>query len=119
MIAIAYAGAIIALSSIPGRSLPESPAENFDKLVHAGIYAGLAALVCRAWWIAGRRSIAAALLAAACAAAFGGLDELYQSFTPGRFSSVADLVADAVGACLGSVAAWGILRRHADSKLRG
>lgn len=118
LIAIAYAGAIIALSSIPGRALPEPPAVNFDKVVHAAIYAVLGALVCRAWWTGGRRSIAAAILGAACATGFGCLDELYQTLTPGRFPSVFDAVADGVGASLGAAAAWGILRRHADSKLR-
>jgi VanZ family protein len=114
----AYAAAILCMSSIPSSALPRSSLWDFDKVIHACEYGLLGAFVTRALWGSGRRSIAFALLGFAIAAAFGGLDELYQRTTPGRFSSLADVAADSIGAALGTVATWSILRRNADPQLR-
>lgn len=71
-----------------------------DKLVHVGLYAVMAAL----WlWaldaVASRRS-GRPWLAWLMPVAFGALDELHQSYVPGRSADARDLVADAVGATL-------------------
>lgn len=78
-----------------------------DKLVHAGIYALLAAL----WRLGlaaqdrmGSWSFAAATL-------FGALDEVHQGGVPGRSSDPWDLLADAVGAAL-AVLAWQAVARQ-------
>lgn len=75
---------------------PEVP----DKLAHAFAYAVLAAFLTLG---SGRP-----LLAVALAVAYGASDEIHQAFVPGRTPEVLDLVADAVGAVVGSAAAvWG------------
>ncbi len=95
-----------------GRSeLPSIVAHVWDKLLHAAAYAVLAVLSVRAFqggFRAPRRG--AALAAGAFATAYGGLDEYYQMFVPGRSADPLDLLADAVGA-FGAVGALFLLRR--------
>jgi len=101
LLAIAYAGLIFLLSSIPGRSLPAPPMFGADKIVHAVEFAVLAILI---WHVARRCGFglrAALIIAVVVAIGYGVLDELHQGFTPGRFPSIFDVVADAVGALLG------------------
>ena len=75
---------------------PEVP----DKVAHAVAYAVLAAFLTLG---SGRPVLAVAL-----AVAYGASDEIHQAFVPGRTPEVLDLVADAVGAVVGSaVAVWG------------
>jgi VanZ family protein len=68
---------------------------NFDKLVHAAVFGLTATLLARsfvrrrfAWW------------AVLIVSAYGAADEFHQYFTPGRTASVADWVADTLGASL-------------------
>jgi VanZ family protein len=100
---------IFVLSSVPGRNLPEMPAQNADKVVHGLVYGILGALfqraVRRTWPIGGP---AAAAIAVLLATAYGVSDELHQLLTPGRSADVYDVFADAVGAAIG-VAAMSIL----------
>lgn len=79
---------------------------NSDKLMHAGAYALLAALAL----VAVHKHRHAAIAAVLMSALYGGVDELHQSFVPGRSSSLLDLLADALGAgaCVG---AWLLVRR--------
>ena len=101
-----YAGLILAVSSIPGESMPIK-VWSWDKLIHACEYFVLGALAARAlrWrltpWVA-------FAVAAALAGAFGALDEWYQTTTPGRDGSPYDAIADLVGGTLGalSVTLW-------------
>jgi VanZ family protein len=103
---IAYALLILAVSSIPARRMPDAEAIwRMDKLIHATEYMIFAVLVARAH---GRRSALALMLTALACAAFGALDESYQSTVPGRDSSALDLLADFVGASFGS-ALWGVV----------
>lgn len=103
-----WACGLLILSAQPAERLPASTLWHVDKLVHALLYAVLGALTGRALAVrasprrAARWTLAAAALGLAC---FGLLDEWAQSFTPGRMSSAADAVADAVGACAGLLAA--------------
>jgi VanZ family protein len=112
LLAIAWAVTVLVFSSIPGGTLPPVPAWNADKLIHAAVYGVLAALLGNAWWASGRGAPVSAALAFVLAAGFGGIDEIYQQSTAGRISSLADLIADCVGAAIGASAAWGILRRR-------
>lgn len=78
---------------------------RWDKLLHAVEYAAAAALAIRA--IHGSlRDVPAGIVAsgAALAIVYGLLDELHQSFVPGRSSTWGDALADAVGATLAAVA---------------
>ncbi len=82
-----------------------------DKLAHAAAYATLGGSW--AWALATRPipPIAVTLRSIALAAFWGVIDELHQSFVPGRDSSGADALADLVGATLGSLAMLWYLRR--------
>jgi VanZ family protein len=116
-----YSAGIFVASSLPGSGLPKSQILAQDKLVHAVVFAGLAALAVRAARRPGRSALTAFTIAWAYATGYGAIDELHQRMTPGRFSDVFDLVADAVGAAVGGgvgakVMAWAdVLRqRRAD-----
>jgi VanZ family protein len=81
-----------------------------DKLLHAGAYAVLGALVATALR-ATRLGLARALaLAAVVAALYGATDEWHQSFVPGRTADPFDWAADAIGAIAGASAAVLALR---------
>lgn len=103
---LAIAGLIIAASSrsqVAGPSLP-----HIDKVVHFSIYGLLATTLCRIGqgWRAG-------LWALALASAFGVTDEWHQAFVPGREPSVADWIADTLGAAtaVALYVGWGWYRR--------
>ena len=103
----AWCALIFVLSSVPGKRLPEMPAANFDKVVHAIVYGVLGALC----WRALRRTSSsirawiAVVVAALLATAYGVSDELHQLLTPGRSSDVNDVIADAIGGLLGALLA--------------
>lgn len=79
-----------------------------DKAVHLVIYAGLAALIVNAFGFHGSVKIGAraAIGLTVLLILHGAVDELTQSFVPGRYPSVADWVADGLGGALGVVACW-------------
>ena len=111
-----YMAAIFAVSGGPGVDLP--PGGNWDKVLHAGAYAVMAALVI---WAQARGRLRAAtprmlLAGILVATAYGATDELHQAFVPGRQSDVYDLIADASGALLaaGAIRAWGIIARGSE-----
>ena len=95
-----YCAAIFWMSSRPDAPAGLDLFDGQDKVVHALVYAGLAALV----WLGLRRSNASlpghmlfwAPVAFACL--YGVTDELHQWFVPHRFCELADLAANAVGA---------------------
>lgn len=77
--------------------------EGSDKVIHAGAYAVLGALLTLA---TGNPVVGGVL-----AFVYGITDEIHQSFVPGRFPSVGDLAADGVGAALGAgLVAYLVLR---------
>jgi VanZ family protein len=101
---------IFYLSSLSEAPLPEGVS---DKSAHWLGYAGLATVVVRA--LAGglfrRIDLRVATLAPLITIAYGVSDELHQLFVPGRTAELYDLVADASGAVIATVAwwAWGII----------
>ena len=97
----AYAGLIITASSIPGKAI-SVPGWSWDKALHGVEYFVLGALLARALGFKWRLGVALVVAALLCGA-FGAFDELYQSTTPGRFSSPYDAIADFVGGTLGAV----------------
>lgn len=85
-----------------------------DKLAHVAYFALVGLLAARAslaghGWSA-RRTAAVVVLGAL---AWGLLDEVHQSFTPGRAVEAGDVAADGVGAAAGVAAALALARRRA------
>ena len=74
-------------------------------MLHALAYTVLGVLVGRAALV-GTRSALTLALAIGGVAVFGALDELHQAWIPGRYPSMADWWADALGGTLGSLASW-------------
>lgn len=78
--------------------------QNVDKLIHLVCFAGLA------FWVAfgfNLHEYKKVWLPTLFVVVYGVIDELHQSFVPGRTMSVYDLIFDIVGALLGClVYAW-------------
>jgi hypothetical protein len=84
-----------------------------DKFIHAVVYAVLGAALRAPSRLPG---VAAGCVAFGVATLWGALDELHQSFVPGRMMDAYDLLADACGATLGvtfAVLALALRRRFA------
>jgi VanZ family protein len=73
----------------------------WDKLAHLVLFGGFSAA---AWVMLGGARATADLLAPMVAVAVGVVDEVAQSYNPGRAVGLDDLAADAVGAVLAAVA---------------
>ena len=96
-------GAILLVSSISGRRLDDVGIDVPDKLVHAVEYGVLGFLIVRQrFLVVGRPALRAVLGAMAVVAVLGAIDEIYQGFVPHRTPSVADWIADVVGAAAGA-----------------
>jgi len=104
---LVWIGLIFAASSVPGSTLDDVGIEIPDKIVHGFEYAVLGLLAFGARRQSrpreGRRAF---LVAVAIGAAVGIVDENYQRLIPLRDASVADALADLVGAVIGSAIAW-------------
>jgi VanZ family protein len=98
---IAYVAVIFTLSS--WSNPPSGPGLQLDKVVHVVEYGILGILL---GWAARPRLRGGRLIALAIVLGFlvAVSDELYQRATPGRESSVVDVVADCVGLILGVLA---------------
>ena len=73
-----------------------------DKIVHAMEYGVLCYLWIRAFRMDDKRPIGLRVYVAAAliASAYAVSDEYHQSFVPGRFATIGDVIADSVGAIL-------------------
>jgi VanZ family protein len=117
--AAAWAVVIFVLSSIS--RLPAPPGGLTDKHAHA-ITFGVLTLACLYGLTAGhwrRVGVSTVVLAIALAVAYGVTDELHQAFVPGRTADLADVAADAVGAVVAGLGAWGcaiLLRARRSSR---
>jgi VanZ family protein len=107
--AIAYAALIFYLSSLP-HPLPLLTRRLSDKLLHVIEYAAFA--VVASWGLSHLMAVPrAARWAALIGSLYGVTDELHQRFVPHRSADVADWAADTIGAVLGALLAWLVLRR--------
>jgi VanZ family protein len=115
----AYAALISVFSAIP--TAPPGPPwiPYFDKLEHIVEYGILGALAARfaltsphLWW----RNLVWWLFPIVISV-YGCLDELHQSFVPGRICSLGDWAADSIGGLLGVLVMlyWGKSRLGPDS----
>jgi len=98
-----WAGVILVATSIPGSYVP-SFAKPLDKVVHFGLYAVFAALLCyqALYEMSAWRAIVVAI---GIAAGFGAADEWHQRFVPGRSTELADWGTDSLGAAVGALSA--------------
>lgn len=108
---IAFAVLLLVASLVPapetgGPSLPAPLGIALDKWVHAGSYGALTVLLA---WSRGSRDLAAVAVLVAVAVGYGGGIELLQGLVPSRSPSVADAVANTVGAVVGG-GLWMALR---------
>jgi len=95
---VLYVAVIFGVSAQPNLAPPFGFAKA-DKVLHMLEYGGLSFLLSRALRATGRVRLAirVALAVLAIGAVVGACDEVFQSFIPGRQSSVADWVADVTG----------------------
>lgn len=107
---VSYSVAILAMSFVPGESVPEVTLLGWDKLAHAVAFAVLGALTLAVlartrrwfWWVLGYGVLV------------GAATEWFQRLTPGRTMSLYDWVADLAGtlAIALGVAAWTVSKRR-------
>lgn len=96
------------LSSLPGNRIGPSPFFEADKLAHSALFA----IGSYPLFMALRRTVAwssrnVALGVWILMLMAGALDEVHQLYTPGRSGGdLGDLIADAVGALVGTALAW-------------
>ena len=94
----------LVVALLPADRAPE--ASGWDKLDHALAFAALGvAGVFALHWL--RRGV---VLVLPLLTLLGALIELLQVFVPSRMADVGDLLADIVGAVIGTLAAWLVLR---------
>lgn len=98
---ILYVGLIFGASSIPGRDIPTLFPYS-DKLEHLTEYSLFGLLLGRAFrfTIGGGRGRVWALATVLLGGFVGGMDELYQRLTPGRFSDIRDWAMDVTAVTL-------------------
>ncbi|MBN1212793.1 MAG: VanZ family protein [candidate division Zixibacteria bacterium] len=108
-----YASAIITVSSIPRLQAPELKFIAVDKLAHFIEYAVFAFLTFRSFAnISSNINLTAAyVLSSIFLIIFAALDEFYQSFIPGRYSDIGDVLVDILGALLVVTIFWMRRRR--------
>ena len=103
---------IFFLSHQPGDVLPLPALPGLDKLAHFAVYGLLAATLIRACrptirQVRPGRVVAVTILGCLL---YGLTDEFHQSFIPGRFVSLQDILADTLGALTVAVA-WLLVHR--------
>lgn len=99
---VLYLAAIFVISSQPRPIVSPPDFLGADKVAHFAAYAGLGALLCRAYLGSGLAGSAALWLAALTASLYGASDEWHQSFVPNRSADAADWLADSLGASIGA-----------------
>jgi VanZ family protein len=110
---ILYCAGIFTMSHKSGLTDFELPFEGVDKLIHAVMYAGLAAVVSFGMRRSGKPLSSARQLCLPFlfAALYGFSDEVHQYFVPGRHFDPLDILADAAGAAAIQLALWAFWRR--------
>ncbi|MCK5126852.1 MAG: VanZ family protein [candidate division Zixibacteria bacterium] len=109
---ILYAGLIFWVSSLSQLPDPHIKFDFIDKFAHAVEYAIFAVLILRIFMISGPKSTKTAYLSAILISILYAVsDEYHQSFVPGRFSDIFDVIADAVGTLCGTCTYY-LFTRH-------
>ncbi len=102
---------ILIVSRIPGNYFPEYKLFTFDKLLHIIEYSILGILGINSLRQISLTGIVLVILGGIL---FAGLDEFWQYFTPGRFASRYDALADTIGIIIGVVISIIYLKRTND-----
>ena len=95
-----YLFLILIGSSVPGRSVPTVFALTWDKLLHLIEYFFLGILGYRAY---ANRYKYITIIISVFGIVFGCIDEIWQSFIPGRHPSYYDVIADSIGVISGVI----------------
>ena len=95
-----YLFLILIGSSIPGKSVPTAFAFTWDKLLHVIEYFFLGVLGYRAYE---NKYKYITIMISMFGIIFGCIDEIFQSFIPGRNPSYYDVIADGIGVILGVI----------------
>ena len=103
VLAAGYVLLIFVVSSIPSLTAPGPEFVPKDKIAHFAEYFILGVLLFKGigWTVSPSRAATFGFLLAV-GASIGALDELYQSFVPGRMMSVYDWYVDAAGVAIGA-----------------
>ena len=112
-------GIIFYLSHQPGDFAPLPPFAGLDKLLHVIAYSSLAGAFLyglQPFSNISNRFIIVFVVVFFCIF-YGISDEFHQSFIPGRFSSIWDVLADGLGALL--VVGWWLRREGERAKVKG
>jgi VanZ family protein len=109
LITLIYMGLIYFLSSLSGDRLPGLP-HGSDKILHTCVYAVLSFLYFHSLSSSGikRHCFLIALLLTSI---YAVSDEFHQYYVPGRSASIGDLIADFIGALIGSSLASAMICR--------
>lgn len=108
--AAAHYGLIFFLSSQSSFSV-EAPFDNFDKLVHLGLFTVLSFLLSFGIFKSTRLPLGKKIvLIVVTGVILGALDEVHQSFVPLREPDILDAAVDAVGIALGLLI-YGLISR--------
>ena len=95
-----YLVLILIGSSVAGKSIPTVFTFTWDKLLHVIEYFFLGILGYRAYK---NKYKYIAIIVSIFGILFGCIDEVWQSFIPGRYPSYYDVIADGIGVILGVV----------------
>ncbi|MCX7835971.1 MAG: VanZ family protein [bacterium] len=98
IIAIVWALLLTTASQIPGSSFPNYSFLSYDKLLHLSAYIPLGYFVGQSLILPYAARVIVTVL---FVAVFGAVDEVHQSFVPGRYSSIYDFYADIIGGTIG------------------
>ena len=99
-ILIFYIITILALSTIPGGSIPKIDIWSFDKILHIIEYSILAFLMINALKIPSNVSILGIIV---FGIAYGGFNEIWQGLIADRSASIYDAIANGIGMIIGSL----------------
>lgn len=109
ILVLLYLLLILALSKIPGHSIPDLRILSADKFLHILEYSVLGFLMVMGLSRISRIPIIFIITGSLI---FAGIDEILQSFTPGRYPSIYDFIADALGIFLGLILTIIIVRNN-------
>lgn len=106
---LAYLALIFALSAQP--RLPSVVSAVWDKALHFGAYALLTLIALRAFHLGeGPIRLVPTIVAVMLSVGYGAIDEIHQSFVPGRSSDPLDVLADLAGSVAAAVGVWVLSR---------